>query len=912
MHIHGWESLLAFCSAAIGAIVLTPVAIRIARAMGVVDLPNARKIHQSPVPRCGGLAIALASLFVIVPLLLTSAHTYGSEPGTHVATLLGTATFILVVGLLDDLFGVPSTWKLAALILAAIVFCGSGGRIESVMVRHEVLLNLGHFSWPVTILWIVGVTVGINFIDGLDGLAAGIAGIAALVLGIASAGTGQFSIAIIAFAIVGSLAGFLLFNFHPARIFMGDCGSMFLGFMLAASGVLCSAHVGTTPGIVLPGMALIVPIFDTLFTLIRRRILQRRSIFAAERGHIHHRLLDMGLRHPHAVLLLYGVSAVSGTAGLLLRFANFWLGVSAILITAVMVVVLFRTSGSSRARDTVLAIRRNRAISREWRRYRQAFEDAQLRFRNAVGFDSWWHEVCAAAEVLGFVSVTMPLINRDGSPRVQRWHHPESAAPAGEIARATLPVRQRRAGGPLQAEVEVDAHASLESAGYRIALFSRLMGEHSLATLPAAFVETDGSSVAHEHSDEAVAEVGSSKLRVAIVHDFLYTYAGAERVLEQILSVYPEADLFSLFDFLPADNRGFIRNKPVTTSFIQKMPLARRKHRMYLPLMPLAIEQLDVSNYDLVISSSYLAAKGVITRPNQLHICYCHTPVRFAWDMQGQYLAQGRMLRGVKSLVARSILHYIRNWDVRSANGVDVFVTNSRFVRQRVEKVYRRRSSVIYPPVNTGRFTVHADKEDFYLTASRLVPYKRIDLIVEAFNRMPDKKLIILGDGPEMEKLKAKAGPNVRLLGQQSGERLRRYLQLARGFIFAAEEDFGIAPVEANACGTPVLAFGRGGAMESIVAGKTGMFFNEQTPQSLIETLKEFETITWDPVTIRAQAEKFCERRFREEFRNLVETEWAKFTAGQDRGASVRKDMTPLDDALSERVQAVQVGGDPV
>lgn len=908
MHIHGWESLLAFCSAAIGAIVLTPVAIRIARAMGVVDLPNARKIHQSPVPRCGGLAIALAALLVIVPLLLTSAHTYGSEAGTHIATLLGTATFILVVGLLDDLFGVPSTWKLAALVLAAIVFCGSGGRIESVMVRHEVLLNLGHFSWPVTILWIVGVTVGINFIDGLDGLAAGIAAIAALVLGIASMGTGQFSIAIIAFAIVGSLTGFLLFNFHPARIFMGDCGSMFLGFMLAASGVLCSAHVGTTPGIILPGMALIVPIFDTLFTLIRRRILQRRSIFAAERGHIHHRLLDMGLRHPHAVLLLYGVSAVSGTAGLLLRFANFWLGVSAILITAVMVVVLFRTSGSSRARDTVLAIRRNRAISREWRRYRQAFEDAQLRFRNAVGFDSWWREVCAAAEVLGFVSVTMPLINRDGSPRVQRWHHPESAAPAGEIARATLPVRQRRAGGPLQAEVEVDAHASLESAGYRIALFSRLMGEHSLATLPAAFVETDSSIVAHEHSDEAVAEVGSSKLRVAIVHDFLYTYAGAERVLEQILSVYPEADLFSLFDFLPADNRGFIRNKPVTTSFIQKMPLARRKHRLYLPLMPLAIEQLDVSNYDLVISSSYLAAKGVITRPNQLHICYCHTPVRFAWDMQGQYLAQGRMLRGVKSLVARSILHYIRNWDVRSANGVDVFVTNSRFVRQRVEKVYRRQSSVIYPPVNTGRFTVHADKEDFYLTASRLVPYKRIDLIVEAFNRMPDKKLIILGDGPEMEKLKAKAGPNVRLLGQQSGERLRRYLQLARGFIFAAEEDFGIAPVEANACGTPVLAFGRGGAMESIVAGKTGMFFYEQTPQSLIETLKEFETIKWDPATIRAQAEKFCERRFREEFRNLVETEWAKFTAGQH----ARIDPTPLDDALSERVQAVQVGGDPV
>jgi UDP-N-acetylmuramyl pentapeptide phosphotransferase/UDP-N-acetylglucosamine-1-phosphate transferase/glycosyltransferase involved in cell wall biosynthesis len=907
MSTAAWDVALAFGGAAVGAAVLTPITIRVARALGVVDLPNARKIHQAPVPRCGGLAIALASLLVCVPLLLSTAHGYGWEPGTHIATLLGAGTFVLVVGLLDDLFGVPSTWKLAALLLAALVFCGSGGRINSIIVRHDVLMQLGWFSWPVTVLWIVGVTVGINFIDGLDGLAAGIAAIAAVVLGIASFATQQYSITILSFAIAGSLTAFLLFNFHPARIFMGDCGSMYLGFMIAASGVLCSARAGTTPGIVLPAMALIVPGFDTLFTMIRRRVLQRRSIFAAERGHIHHRLLDMGLRHPHAVLLLYGVSIVSGAAGLLLRFANIWLAISAVIITAIMVVVLFRTSGSSRARDTVLAIRRNRAIAREWRRYRQAFEDAQLRFRNAIGFESWWHEVCAAAEMLGFVSVTLPLNNRDGSPRVQRWHHPDSAAPAAEIARATLPIRQRRAGGPLQAEVEVDAHVSLESAGYRIALFSRLMGEHSLATLPAACVETDAAAH-HEPADEPVIEVGSSKLRVAIVHDFLYTYAGAERVLEQIINVYPEADLFALFDFLPPGNRGFIRDKPVKTSFIQSMPLARKKHRAYLPLMPLAIEQLDVSNYDLVISSSHLVAKGVITRPNQLHVCYCYTPVRFAWVMQEEYLHQGKMGRGLKSVIARSILHYIRNWDVRSANGVDVFVTISRFVSQRVEKIYRRRSTVIYPPVNTNRFTVHPDKEDFFLTASRLVPYKRIDLIVEAFNRMPDKKLIVVGDGPEMELLKAKAGPNVRLLGQQSGERLRRYLQLARGFIFAAEEDFGIAPVEAHACGTPVLAFGRGGAVESVVAGKTGLFFNEQTPQSLIEALKEFETIQWDPAVIREQAEKFSERRFREEFRNLIESEWKKFTANQN----ARMDALPMTETLIERVETVQFSTDVV
>ena len=293
---------------------------------------------------------------------------------------------------------------------------------------------------------------------------------------------------------------------------------------------------------------------------------------------------------------------------------------------------------------------------------------------------------------------------------------------------------------------------------------------------------------------------------------FLYTYAGAEHVLEQMLAVFPQADLFSLFDFLPADGRGFVQNKPVTTTFIQYMPFARKKHRLYLPLMPLAIEQLDVSAYDLILSSAYLAAKGVITRPNQLHICYCYTPPRFAWDLQTQYLEQTKLRRGLRSILARSILHYIRNWDVRSSNGVDVFVSISRFVGHRIEKIYRRSSTVVYPPVAMERFSVHEEKEDFYLTAGRLVPYKRVDLIIEAFNRMPDKKLIVVGDGPDFDKLKAMAGPNVRLLGRQPGERLRRYLQLARGFIFAAEEDFGIAPVEAQACGTPVLAYGRGGA----------------------------------------------------------------------------------------------------
>jgi len=371
----------------------------------------------------------------------------------------------------------------------------------------------------------------------------------------------------------------------------------------------------------------------------------------------------------------------------------------------------------------------------------------------------------------------------------------------------------------------------------------------------------------------------SPSKRVAIVHDFLYCYAGAERVLEQMVNVFPDADLFSLFDFLPPHERGFIQNKPVRSTFIQKLPFARTRHRQYLPLMPLAIEQLDVSEYDVVISSSYLAAKGVITRPDQLHICYCHSPVRFAWDLQHQYLNEAGLTRGIRSLLARAILHYIRNWDMRSANGVDLFLTNSHFVSRRISKVYRRDSTPIYPPVDTDWFTPGGKKQDFYLTASRLVPYKRIELIVDAFKRMPDRKLIVVGDGPEFRRIKARAGANITVLGHQPAEALRRYMQGARAFVFAAEEDFGIVTVEAQACGTPVIAFGRGGSTESVVEGVTGLFFRQQTTDAIIAAVEEFEAdeAGWDPAVIRSHAERFGAARFRDEFRTFVEARWAEF-----------------------------------
>lgn len=367
-------------------------------------------------------------------------------------------------------------------------------------------------------------------------------------------------------------------------------------------------------------------------------------------------------------------------------------------------------------------------------------------------------------------------------------------------------------------------------------------------------------------------------MKVAIIHDWLVTYAGAEKVLEQIIDIYPDADLFSLVDFMKPSERGFIKNKLVTTSFIQSLPMAKKRYRNYLPIMPRAIEQLDVSAYDVIISSSHAVAKGVITGPDQVHISYVHSPIRYAWDLQHQYLKEAGLDKGIKGMIVRNMLYHIRNWDYRTANGVDYFLSNSDFIGRRIWKVYRRESETIYPPVDVSAFTLHRDKEDFYLTASRMVPYKKIDLIVEAFSQMPDKKLVVIGDGPDFEKIKAKSGNNVQLLGYQSFEVLKDYMQRAKAFVFAAEEDFGITPVEAQACGTPVIAFGKGGALETVISYKksekpTGLFFYEQKPEAIIHAVQEFEENIecFSPDNCRENAIRFSPERFKEDFKRFVD-----------------------------------------
>ena len=376
------------------------------------------------------------------------------------------------------------------------------------------------------------------------------------------------------------------------------------------------------------------------------------------------------------------------------------------------------------------------------------------------------------------------------------------------------------------------------------------------------------------------------QLKVAVVHDFLYCYGGAERVLEQILRVIPHADLFSLFDFLPKNARSFIQDRPAQTSFLQKLPFAKTKHRLFLPVMPMAIERLDVSDYDLVISSSYLVAKGVRTHDKQLHICYCHTPARFAWGDPQPYLELLGLDKSIFTPVIRCILNRIRKWDMKSADNVDVYITNSQFVAERVKEVYQRESTVIYPPVDVERFTLCEQKDDFYLTVSRQVIQKRIDLIVKAFVRMPDKKLVVIGQGPELKRMQALAQghENISILGYQPFEVVRTKMQQARAFVFASEEDFGIVPAEAQACGTPVIAYGKGGATESVAEGETGIFFNEQTTESVIEAVNTFERSMerWNPKDIRASVDRFAVDRFRDEFLQFVQDQWSQFQANTE------------------------------
>jgi glycosyltransferase involved in cell wall biosynthesis len=364
-------------------------------------------------------------------------------------------------------------------------------------------------------------------------------------------------------------------------------------------------------------------------------------------------------------------------------------------------------------------------------------------------------------------------------------------------------------------------------------------------------------------------------MKTALVHDWLTGFGGGEKVLEALHDLFP-SPIYTLVKNNKKLKNTYFEDKEVYTSFLQSFPFAERQHRYYLPFFPLAIEQFDLRDKELILSCSHAVAKGVLTHAMQLHICYCFTPMRYAWDLQSVY-TDG--LSFIKKWTVKRVLHSLRKWDVTSSPRVDVFVAISQHVAKRIQKIYRREASVIYPPVQTQDFQISSSREDYYITCSRLVPYKRVDLIIEAFKRMPDKKLLVIGDGPEKKKISSASTKNIEILGALPQAQLSDYLSKAKAFIFAAEEDFGISVVEAQACGVPVLAYGKGGALETVKPNETGLFFSEQTPEAIREAVNCFEKkqSNFDPLSIKAHAERFSTARFKKEFASFVNEEMRNF-----------------------------------
>lgn len=355
-------------------------------------------------------------------------------------------------------------------------------------------------------------------------------------------------------------------------------------------------------------------------------------------------------------------------------------------------------------------------------------------------------------------------------------------------------------------------------------------------------------------------------MKIAIIHDWLVTDAGAEKVLKSICELYPNADLFSLVDFLDAKDRKMVINdRPVKTSFIQNLPFSKKHFRNYLPFFSTAIESFNLSSYDLIISSSWAVAKGVKTHDKQIHICYCHTPIRYAWDLYDEYTSN---LSGIKKILVEWTLKRLRKWDLNTVDRVDYFIANSKFVQNRIKKRYSRESTVIYPPVDIDNFSLCDNKEDFYITASRLVAYKKTKMIVEAFNEMPNEKLIVIGSGDEYENIKKIAKKNITLLGYCENDILVNHMQRAKGFVYGAVEDFGIIPIEAMACGTPVIALNQGGTKETVIDGINGIHFQEQVKDDIINAIQKFKNQNFVACDVRDTTLKY--ENFKDQFKEFI------------------------------------------
>lgn len=470
--------LAVILGSALVAMVATPLAIRLARRLRIVDAPGPRKVHATAVPRAGGMAIVAAMLALVIPVITLDNAIGASFRLVHekvLALLLG-GLVIFAVGLLDDLRGLRARTKLLAEIIAAGAMCAAGIRIDEITLPGAFTITFGPLACPVTILWIVGVTNALNLIDGLDGLAAGIAAITCGVIAVLAIVTGQPVMAVLMLALLGSLCGFLVFNFNPARIFMGDCGSLFLGFTLGTASVLSAMKTATLVGLALPLLALGVPLFDMLFSMLRR-MLDRRSPFSPDRGHIHHRLLDLGLSQRRAVLALYSVTAGVATLALCMLVTRDATTVGVFVALLAALVGLFRLVGAVRLRESLAALQRNLAIRREMSEERRQFEESQLRLRESVSLESWWEAVCGAAERLAFAVLSMTVTDDDGTPRTFVWKHPNAAALADRWLLLSFVTPQADPRRPVHVEAHIGVNGSVEAAARRGALFGRLIDE---------------------------------------------------------------------------------------------------------------------------------------------------------------------------------------------------------------------------------------------------------------------------------------------------------------------------------------------------------------------------------------------------------------------------------------------------
>ena len=476
--------LSVYLGSAFLALVITPAVIWSARRINIADVPGARSSHSKPVPHIGGISLFAATmcLTVLVLILPNAVGDAFREIMTKVIVLLSAAAFIFVVGLFDDIKGIRVRFKFLAQLAAAIAVCCAGIRIERIAVADWLTLDFGWFSWPLTLLWIVGITNAINLSDGLDGLAAGISAVACGVIVIFAVYSGQVVMAVLMLALLGSLTGFLFFNFNPAKIFMGDSGSMFLGFTIASSSVMSATKSSTLVGLALPVLVLGIPIFDTLFSMLRR-FLERRSIFTPDRSHFHHKLLDLGLKQRHAVIVIYAVTLLAAGLGMFMMVTRNSNSLIVFFCVLLLLLLAFRVVGSVRLRETIEGLRLRYAITNRTKEEIRDFEAAQLHFRRAGTFDQWWQAVCEAAQRMDFAWVSLKTRDKDGTVRTEVWRTTDSEPGLSDVVIMTVPVRNHPTAAQMEFEIAILINGSLESVGRRGTLFSRLLDEYDIAAL---------------------------------------------------------------------------------------------------------------------------------------------------------------------------------------------------------------------------------------------------------------------------------------------------------------------------------------------------------------------------------------------------------------------------------------------